>query len=498
MSDRNARRVFRLFLMSSLMLAASAHAYAANRCVQRSPGELTLLLIPTIKDNAAPAETWWRDCLDPAFHNWSVNGSQNLPVVAAAIGMFIPGVYDDDIPIPSEYSGPTDTRVSYIDWWTDFLEAQVGTDMTAISRPGKPARTLPGALRYFHSRESFSNTYDAPVVSAVVAIHYWTQKNSTAPGASTLAGLARKYLRASWAVYAFSAGKGPTRLHRMGMKADPVTHAPLNVEERKAVAAPPPLPNKEYYPKTPLKSDGTNLFSGNFLALAGQRSLTVERERWVWDDRFPLFARALGTLQNYKSNESAPTQKALLDHLQLNWNASTGGPLYALSNSDIDKINTLIQNGSGAADLLTWLDGVRTNVTFRFLGWSDGIRASMMEKNNNGITTCIYAVKYDPVTDTTNKVATFLFTWWDNNGSNEGWARLEPGLIRAYHPAITKVVDGQTRTVHPEMEAYINIPTSTPTFHLVLSQNANPYLDGTPQVNYPPMPPPRDDWPPNF
>ncbi|HEY9285000.1 MAG TPA: hypothetical protein VIP46_16215 [Pyrinomonadaceae bacterium] len=495
MRNEQARRAARLLTLAALLLAGSANAYA-NRCEGRSPGELTVLLIPTVQTRTAPAETWWQDCLDPAFVQWPAGGSQNLPVVAAAVGMFISGRHDDDMPVRAGYSGPTDIKVSYIDWWTDFLEAQVGVNMTAIERPGKPSRTLPGQIRYFHSRESFSNIYDAPVVAAVAAIHFWAQKNSWEPGAGTLRGLARRYLRATWAVYAFAAGSGPSKLYRMGYKADLVTHALTTTEERRAVNVADPAPHTEYYPKSPLRADGTNYFGGNFLALAGQRS-KIMGNRWAWDDRMPLFGRAMGTIQNYRSNESANTQKALLDYLQANWDAGVES-LYGLSDADRNSLGNLIFYTSGASTLLPWLDGVRTNVTFRLLGWPSGVRASMMETNNNFFDTCVWAVKYDPATDPVNKVATFLFTWWDNPGSNSGWARLEQGLIRAYHPAKTKETSTGTRTLHPEVEAYITIPASNPTYHLVLSQNANPYLDGTPQTEYPPRPAPRDDWPPNY
>ena len=494
MRNERVGRLFRLLSLSVLLLLGAMNIYG-HQCEQKTPADLTKLLIPTIQNNTAPGVTWWKDCLDPNFNHWPNGGSQNLPVVSAAIGMFIPGVYDDDMPVRIDYS-PSTIRVTYIDWWTDFLEAQVGANMDAINRPGKPTRTLPGHLRYFHSRESFSNIYDAPVVATVVAINYWAQKNASAPGAVYLGTLARKYLRATWAIYGLAAGPGPTRRHKMGYKADLVTHALTTVEERNPVNFTPHADDTEYNPKDPLRSDGTNQWSGNFIALPGQRSKIVNIN-WVFDDRFPLLARALGTIGNYRSNESTATQKALLEYVQGKWVAGQDD-LYGLSNSDRWDLNSLISSATGAATVVSWLNGIRLNVTFRILGWSNGIRASMMETNNNFNDTCMYAVKYDPVTDPTNKVATFLFTWWDNNGSNAGWAKLEPGLIRAYHPAKLKQgQDGIWRTVHPEIEAYINIPTSDPTYHVVLSQNANPYLDGTPQNRYPPMPPPREDWPPN-
>lgn len=493
MTNQRVGRLLCLLSLSVLLLASAVCVYG-HQCEQKTPADLTKLLIPTIQNKTAPGVNWWKDCLDPNFNHWPAGGSQNLPVVSAAIGMFIPGVYDDDMPVRIDYS-PSTIRVTYIDWWTDFLEAQVGVNMDALNRPGKPTRTLPGQLRYFHSRESFSNIYDAPVVATVVAINYWAQKNPTAPGATYLGSLAGKYLRATSAVFALAAGPGPTRRHKMGYKADLVTHALTTTEERKPVDYTPPLENTEYYPKAPLRSDGTNYWSGNFIALPGQRSKIVNIN-WVFDDRFPLLARALGTIDNYRSNESVATQKTLLEYLK---NTSPApDALYGLSDADRFDLKTLIDSATGAATVVSWLSGIRTNVTFRILGWSNGIRTSLMESNNNFNDTCMWAVKYDPVTDPTNKVATFLFTWWDNNGSNEGWARLEQGLIRAYHPAKLKQgSDGVWRTVHPEMEAYINIPTSDPTYHVVLSQNANPYLDGTPQIRYPPMPPPRDDWPPN-
>lgn len=493
MSMRSARRAAYLCAILAFLFFNPADARAANACSGRSPGEAESLLFEVIRTGNPPPVSWWRECNNPSFDAWTNNGSQNLPVVAAAIGMFINNGYDDIM--PAAHTSTPNLQVRYVDWWKDYLEAQMGVDMVRTVPPGQTATSLPGKLRYFHGRESFSNTYDAPVVTTVAAIHYWARhRNNGSPDAAIIEDLARRYLRATWAVYGFAAGKATTTKHRMGYK---VVGGQLTTTQERtptpSTQSGEPSTSDIYNPNAPYKTDGRTLwFNGNFLALAGQRS---HLGHWVWDDRFPLFIRAIQTQPSGYLHTENPPQSNILNHLQGLW-SSPSWNLYGLSLDDRNRLNALIQNGTDPSAFLPWLTGVRTNVTFRILGWANGYRASLLEACDNGNTQCIYGVTYDPAT----KLATFLYTWTNARSSTQGWARLEPTLIRAYHPAVTKVdAQGVTRTVHPEMEAYVNLEaTGSPVFHLVLSQNSNPYLDGTPPSSYPPIRPPRDDWPLNF
>lgn len=416
-----------------LMNAAQAHAFAGM-----TPGKLLKELRWAI-EKSPTTEVNWRNHLDPTFNSWRIGASHNLPVVAAGVGLF----RAESVNMPG-------TNVSYVAWWTKFLAAQTGQ----LHAPD------PAKLRYFHSGEPFSNTYDAPVVTTVVAVRYWAQRS----GNAELVELARRYLRATWAVYALSAGDGPADLYHLDGRA-PMPPGAVD-----------PAPHTEYDPLSPIRTDGTHRFGGNFLALAGARSTLVH---WVGDDRMPLFARAIERTP-YRTNENAD-QTNVLVLVQSRWSQLASRPaenVYALTATDRSNISTLISSGSNAPTFMPWLAGIRTARTFRVLGWA-GFRASIMEGNPNGINPSMYGVAYN----SSNNVAYFLYPWTDRNGGGaEGWARLEPGVARASNYPGTDN--------HPPMEVSMTLPTTNPLFHLVLSQNDEPYFETSPTNEFPP----RDPW----
>jgi hypothetical protein len=454
---RNKRRQLRFLLTSTVvLLAAVALSPAALAgCGGRTPGDLEIELKAAVQNpnsNNGTVMTWWRTCLEPDFLPWSDvvgvgGGSNNLPVVSAAIGL-----YREPNAKMRNADGTTSTT-TYVTWWGTFLGAQLGD--VAPPQPN---------LRYFKGIEPFSNTYDGPVVTSVIAARYWAQRNNNAQ----LADYARRYLRANWAVYGLAAGTGPTDLYFLDGRTP--TSSPSAT----------PAPNTEYSPWSPIRPNGGYRYGGHFLALAGARSTLGH---WSADDRFPLFDRAIQYVPN-PTNENPP-QKDVLVLLESLWPAGQTENLYGLGATDRSALNTLLQNGTNANTFLSWLTKIRIVRTFRILGWP-GFRASSMEGNPNSNTPCMYGVSYRA----SDRLASFLFPWTDRNGGGaEGWARLEMGrLVASNEPGTAN---------HPVLIVSLTLPTTQPQFHVVLSKNAEPYLEGTPPTNFPPRDPPEIDVPRN-
>ncbi|HEY9282668.1 MAG TPA: hypothetical protein VIP46_04350 [Pyrinomonadaceae bacterium] len=467
-----------------LLSAAAPNAFAG--CEGRQPGPLVYELKDAVLSPRplSGAETyahapWWQTCLFPRFDAWvpvsqGGGGSQNLPVVAAGIGL-----YRTPLSFMRDNSNTTTSTVKYTQWWVRYLAGQLGD----LGQPSPETH-----LRYFKGTESFSATYDGPVVTTVVAVRYWAQKNKThanaeiAAAAGQLDGLARRYLRANWAIYGMAAGTGPTAEHEVDKRAPTLTPSPT------------PRPNVEYYKYAPIRDNTFYTtkelaYSGHFLALPGARYTLNHR---VADDRMPLYDRAI-QYTPAKTNENFP-QKELLNLLQSHWGANFGGlseNLYALTAADRADLNTLRDFGSNAARFLPWLANVRTARTFRILGWP-GFRAALMNGNPNWATPCMYGVAYDGAT----RLASYLFPWGDNGpGPAEGWARIEKMGDGGMKMIASN--EGSTDIRHPVKIVEMDVPRESSQFHLVLSQNAEPYLEGTAPEYFPPPEPPERDWPRN-
>ncbi len=407
--------------------------------------------------------TLWRKCTNPNFSAWNVNGSQNLPVLSAAIGLIRKS--NADIPYPGAYPNNSPSGITYEKWWTDFLGTQVG-----VLPPGNTKW-----LRYFKGTELFSNVYDAHVVTAVIAVRYWARKN----GRGLLEDYALRYLRANWAVYAMSAGTGAATR--------------FNLPERTPTSAKgvPPAPNTQYSPWEPLQENTNNpKYNGHFLALPGARS---DLKHWTSGDRSALLDRAIMRYPVSPSNE-AVYQRTLLDYMKNRWTYAANN-LYGLSLDDANALIKLIDEGTNASEFLPggarpWLTGIRTVKTFRLMGWRIGLsqfRASNMEGNPNGNTPCMYAVTYDGA----QKIATFLYLWWDtkkSGGYPMGGSRLLPGEIAADN-------GGGIPGFHPPMtDKRIPIPTTQPLFHVVLTAAQESFDEKAAPTVFPPYQP-YDPWP---
>lgn len=352
-------------------------------------------------------------------------------------------------------------------------------------------------LFYYKGTEQFSNIYDSPVVTSVIAVRYWAFRNNNA----ALIALTQKYLKATWAIYGMAAGTGPVWYHDLAAQLQPdgIHTAPM----RRAVCLVEPIKNDEYDQCAPRKPSGGYRYNGHFLALAGTRSLLVGH--WNSDDKFTLFDRAIESVPSPLQTYENPHQRDVLDTLERNWptlqSTTTTPPpvgenLYGLSRTlDIPKITNLINSTTSAAAnasaiaLMPWVTFVHTATTYRIMGW-DGWRASAMDANTNGNKPNMYAIAYHGPTaserqpgttyDPKNSRATFLFPWTDSKiGAGAGWCKLEAPL-----PS-----DPTHARIHGSApfprEGVIYVPSSKPWFHVVFSQEAAPYLDNTTPTDWP-------------
>lgn len=425
------------------------------------------------------AHARWRKCLNPAFSAWENNGSQNLPVLGAAIGLFREPTLNMTRPNDLQRIGtPT-----YIKWWNDFLGYQTGALETTNKSVG-----------HFKGTEIFSSIYDGPVLTAIVAVRYWTaiSGNSSKPGASNIGLYARRYLRANWFVYGLSAG------------AAPATQIDI------------PDASWAFNPYASLINESAGnppKHAGHFIALAGSRS---NEDYMTESQRAALFDRAIqysnksgrdGTYDLSSSNEPR-NQRLLLNHLRNVWSNSTEN-LYGLTAADRTAFRDLVNNGNvGYFDLNDWLNGINTFRTVRILGWNVGgkqVRVSTLENNPNGNTPAMYGVKYEQATGT----ATFSYPWTNNHTAGKchlaGGSTLYPDRVEASQPGV-KLKPGCTVTAIPGRSATMTIPQSGLIFHLVLSNSQPAYWEPALQSSYPAVqpyspweeiPPGNDDTPPD-
>jgi hypothetical protein len=424
------------------------------------------MLLREVLASGAGGAGRWKRCVNPTFANWhSAAGSHNLPVLAAAIGLFREP--RASMPKPSDLSP---MNITYAEWWARFLEYQVGarepiTDGLGCTDANNNQLNY-SALRHFKGKEQFSNIYDPHTTTTVIAARYWATKNRAvpdlAPVAARITAAAERYLRAQWLVNGMTAGTcGPT------------------CWARKYVHPTVPILTGRFVNATYRNADlpwnfvsGTGKHNGHFLALAGARSNSAT---WVEGSRAALFDRAIGYSAS-PSNEWT-MQKTLLDSMSGNWGAVSGGAnrnLYGLTLADRNAFTSLIASGNidyFVPNLDSWFQGISTIAPLRIIGWNAGgtqVRASVMGFNPNANTPSIFGVMFWPGTTNT---ATFLYPYSDIKTSNmphrEGYGRWEGNRMIAHN-------GGEHRSratglvLHPSLIAEMAMPSGTQLFHLVL------------------------------
>jgi hypothetical protein len=490
-----------LFGLLIILLWPLANALGCN---PRSPGELEGELTNAILGQPPTCKSKWFQYNDPAFSSWSNGASLNLPVVTAAAGLYrTPTLYmKRGIQIPA-----TNYQITYVQWWIWFLASQLQVAPQTFEVPGPEGQPFVAPpdqrnLHYFGGNELFSNIYQAGVITSVVAVRSWAYNHTSTSatpiaGAASLITLSELYLKATWAVFGLSASDKPVSLY--------------NVPGRSAVTWPNPGVGNTIYrsdapiwhgPHDNLAGDGSLIYGGHFLALAGARSRLINH--WNYDDRWPLFDRAIQYTQYSRQYESV-NQTAVLTNLP--WTVPSSGTqaqenLYGLTPADISTLQALMTSGntSNVSTVLGWLAGVtkdpqnnqlpfsiRTVTTYRILGWS-GVRASTVEQNLDGNTPNIFGQCYRAVdlSQPTKSSATFLFPWFDGHktGTNGKCTLLQGGLMQA--------TNGLPASPSPTPPPVVStqLPVSQPLFHVVLSKGADAYLEPKPPSNWPPPDPP--------
>lgn len=146
----------------------------------QTPEDLLGELLGVLQSGTLPNLCNYLPKLDPDFKDWE-GGSENLPVIAAAIALF---------------EGPVVNGTDYRFWWQAFLDRQA-------SPPGSPIGI--GHSRFFKGTELFSNVYDAFTTTGVMAAHYWAYTHPGDASSAAITSKAQDYLRRTWYAYALSA-----------------------------------------------------------------------------------------------------------------------------------------------------------------------------------------------------------------------------------------------------------------------------------------------------
>lgn len=339
-------------------------------------------------------QNWWSNWparLDWTYSHWrdaSGNkkyGSQNLPMMAHAIALWI----------PSESPG---TQATSIQWWKDFLDCQNGAPCNV---------TDPQTLRFMKGAELLSNTYDAETTTTVLTVRYWALSHNN----PELEQKATLYLLYTWGMYSLGAGKAEAKVHF-----------------------------NRYNMNVPIDQKCQPNYNGPFMALAGMRSTPSHTCK---DDRSPLFARALQwdlSTSNWKGSQYLTSIYDYLESKLKNQFVNA----YGLSQEQRDYCRTVVDPTAVAparteadslanADWLAtvFLKDVRTIVPYHFVAWSgqgsvsNQIRLTLMETNRNRNTAATYAVRYD-FRSGTDSQARALFPWSDKDSRQRCNKKLGP------------------------------------------------------------------------
>jgi hypothetical protein len=343
--------------MARLFVGGSAHhefwmdaTATSSLPTCNGPGSLLKELDSAIRTGAPAGLCEWRGHIKFDYNQWTQGSSHNLPVVAAAVALF---------------AEPVQPGGDIRNWWWTFLEAQLGDRTTFPSWSPKSGQALPAALTYFHSTEAFSSTYDPSVVTSVLAVHYWAHFNPGALNASLIEPLAKRYLRATWGVYALASGT------------DLALNAYKNGQHHH-----PTSPNKFQY-----GSGGAFYSNSSFMALAGTR---MNPSWWGADNRVPLLTAALGMNPDpapgiaLREEVGQRGVRTLVD----DW---TG--VFGLTTTEQAGLIQLVDTKAVPSFLTSMFTKIRTRSRFHFVA-QPGFVGTCMETAENGNGPHTFAVGY--------------------------------------------------------------------------------------------------------
>lgn len=331
-------------------------------------------------------------------------GSYNKPVLAAAVALL------EDPGMP----GPENTASSDVwDWWTMYLEGELG---------------LRGSAWAFGGKEPFSHIYHHNNITAIMAVNYEAKRRNR----TDVRNLARQWLRANFALMAAAATDKPQTFWDRG------TFTQYN--------------------------DG---YSGPWVATAGMRTL---KGSWGYPARNILFARAVGLSTNaWEIFTYQDRIRIVLEGRDNQWDVASEGDIYGLTTSEKTDLAGIKGSNQLPGDFWTWISGIHTIEPYHILGWP-GVRATLMESNRHFSTAPTYGIAYFA----SSGRAEFLYPWDPANGrrclgGRDGVGTLAPDLtwMEVWNePAPTS---GTCAGVHPEQTVRIDgLPGGTPSYHIEL------------------------------
>lgn len=371
----------------------------------------------------------WEERVNFGYGAWQNpnGGSENWSVIANTIALWKPST---SMPLAQN-----------IQWWHKFLDCQNGGGPNCTFAAGEN----PGRLIYIKGTELLSDTYDAQVVTAIAAVNFWAV---THPQYLSLSAKAKKYLRATWAMYTLAAGKTSARTY----------------DSYNDTAQPPQSDICQ------LAANGSDFYTGPFIAAAGMRSKPSSA---CQDNRGPLLLRATektGVVNKREMKE----QVAVATYIQQYRSGdSRDENVYGLVATERTALKAHIDNGTNTSVLVNLLGNVRTSVTYHFLGWREAnnhqVRATVMETNLNSFTSAIYASKYSSST----RKAEFLFPWSGaiRNGITRGYGRLFPDIFnpnRVQASNIDLSIGEQENGYHGTRIVEMALPSAQSYYHVML------------------------------
>lgn len=346
------------------------------------PAKLRVELNRALRTTTPAWDCNWIGRTDYDFSNWGSNmqgngRSENIPVLAAAVGLFGQPVVNTN----------QDLRL----WFRDFLAMQLGKNPVTVSGVSGS-----GTVRYFKASEMFSNVYDTTTVGAVAAAHYWAHEWTYLYGSETpvssvrrdeIKTFAREYLRANWYAYGLASGS---------QKAS-------GIQVLKVDGAGNP---QDTFPNPPNQAN-------NFVSIASPRSWSSGHLSVV-----PFFAMAQGDNAIAPGHNSMGLdERRFFEFLSDNW-PGTEPNVYGLDGGDRTALDALRISETIPSNLNTIFSNVNTVVNVHFLLWDDA-RATVMEDHtpNTAHDKAIFGVSFD---NSNGKVV--HLSPWDNNTTGLGSA----------------------------------------------------------------------------
>lgn len=331
------------------------------RC-SSSPGKNTRNIARALTPGQLDYCDWVED-LSPNFpySSTDTNGSYNRPVISAAVAFIKEPVRNN----------PSGKSWDMIDWWTTYLRGELGDRGTAW---------------YYGGSEVGSFTYSHFNVVSVMAVYYQATLPNQTPQVQAIGELAKRWLRATFALHALSAGKKwPLSKHAYDEITDDGSHS---------------------------LAMGSPNFTGAFVAMAGERS---NWDHWSDTHRSILFSKAVAwsPANNAHENPDVGVARAQLESL---WQTRMGNSAFAygLIASERTALRNIVETGTLPSNLASYYLGpnLRTKVRYHFIAWqTPWVRATLMESNGHTFTAPTTGVAYFFDAASNSGRAHFLYPW---------------------------------------------------------------------------------------